>query len=894
MQKIIIGQHGKPGEGGAGGQGKQNPPDLVLHLPINGAPVEEFRHPTKIAFDAPSGRKGVDLIQSSPKYDGLVDLQYIVNNYKNRLRENLPQSSQQYQMKAFLDNIEKNERVQQFYDQNGLIHDFMLIDNQYLRLRKRIDFIPSIDALLRRTKEYRKQHYDMEKDNQTFMDIFYTAILLKRVDTKLSDNSVAVIDILGFLKTIRRQINKLNDIEHAIDWDSYQNEYKMSVDSKITMAIDIVEKTLKPEINKIFVELGGQIQLLLKEITEKQHASEAEKKALEEKRKKLRVSMIGHIIGSLFDMAATVLQVLGPVGAAAGTAIKAKTKSIFGSKTAEHYQNEPLNDLVTTLRDSVDRMKVMMREDLELFQMQLTDIDRELELEDGWATPIRQTVHELQEKTVKQIQSNEIISPDELKNSRDALTKTIEDNRPKRERSSSNGTWDTAMNIMKIGVGGYKLYSIIKKDRATIKEVTEAIAKAEENIKYWKNMRDRVHKQMIPMVNTLADTIKQISDGLNGQTHVELDVTKWEIHSMLRDVKVSFREMAAGTHMQAEMSATVDKLEELMAVMINIYDRIDTYKDHAEFTEYMTNLISGGKPKISDPSLISTVSHLKRNIQRNVIINRYLAAIHAIKQHQFPFAQIILSMFDVIKSEFDEVENLIRIATDKTDTLIEVLERSNVVVGELEEDRFSKIEFDSTTSTSSHSIPFFQWKYENISKEIAKFFRGEKITLMADIRNAPNRKISAVKFNMIEFSITSANKSMQKELELFMHQNRKAIRMSIVGNSYYRCDDNIYYISLDDVIVFEYSTEKDPKTGKPKRFNDIYRKIMESDYFLSPYTMWKIELIQDAIAPKSDETLKFLNSDLRIELTGVGQYIRTGGTTSKVCNDELAKYYHEG
>lgn len=62
--------------------------------------------------------------------------------------------------------------------------------------------------------------------------------------------------------------------------------------------------------------------------------------------------------------------------------------------------------------------------------------------------------------------------------------------------------------------------------------------------------------------------------------------------------------------------------------------------------------------------------------------------------------------------------------------------------------------------------------------------------------------------------------------------------MQIVDNEYYRCYKWFYYISLDKPVQTSFSLNN----GQPIKQNDILGKIKTGDYFVSPYTTWKISL----------------------------------------------------
>lgn len=115
-------------------------------------------------------------------------------------------------------------------------------------------------------------------------------------------------------------------------------------------------------------------------------------------------------------------------------------------------------------------------------------------------------------------------------------------------------------------------------------------------------------------------------------------------------------------------------------------------------------------------------------------------------------------------------------------------------------------------------------------------------------------------------------------------------------NNFYRCNNDIYYCSIDESIAISYSLNK--TEGKPKTINQTYRKIKEGPrFFLSPYTLWHVTLNMEAnkkslYQSQIQELKTFKSETITIELRGRGQNVRSNTTTSdKYCKPTLKNYY---
>ena len=112
--------------------------------------------------------------------------------------------------------------------------------------------------------------------------------------------------------------------------------------------------------------------------------------------------------------------------------------------------------------------------------------------------------------------------------------------------------------------------------------------------------------------------------------------------------------------------------------------------------------------------------------------------------------------------------------------------------------------------------------------------------------------------------------------------------MTMISNNYYRCDKRVYHLPIDRNIVIEQSMKHD-SDGLPIKQNDVYKKISESNYFLSPYGLWSIKLENE----RNNVTLqRFENEIIDVELIGRGQYLKNVESVSRdICNSQLDKYY---
>lgn len=162
--------------------------------------------------------------------------------------------------------------------------------------------------------------------------------------------------------------------------------------------------------------------------------------------------------------------------------------------------------------------------------------------------------------------------------------------------------------------------------------------------------------------------------------------------------------------------------------------------------------------------------------------------------------------------------------------------------------------------------PFFVFANANYSQMIGELFAGKEVLVKADILDSAPDK-DAIKFSLIDIRFKIADNTTQSKLNEKL--NGFKIRATHMGNSFYRCEK--FYSIPSQSQTIEYSFEKDKNTGEPLDQNYVYRKLKQGDLMLSPYTMWKLKLLNATSIPFAD--LAAFADKVDIELNGFGSYL---------------------
>ncbi|GIY18029.1 uncharacterized protein CEXT_427181 [Caerostris extrusa] len=134
--------------------------------------------------------------------------------------------------------------------------------------------------------------------------------------------------------------------------------------------------------------------------------------------------------------------------------------------------------------------------------------------------------------------------------------------------------------------------------------------------------------------------LKDIINKLEGKSQVSLDVTKWKVQGMIRDMKLQMQQMTNRFQVKDNLARCIEKMEEVMTTLVNVYGRIQVYQEQQSLANYIADISStaANDINISKPELVSALNELEIHIRSNLVLKQYKTAVDAFKQWVFPFA----------------------------------------------------------------------------------------------------------------------------------------------------------------------------------------------------------------------------------------------------------------
>lgn len=873
----------------------------------------------------PNGTNGTDggnsEIGDEPDAVEPVDLPHEINNFKMLARKFVAKSNQpEVALMKFIKSIDENSEIQRHYNTLSYVNELETIENQYLELRSNVSFVPYLESLLDRAPLY-AQTQKIPLENKKLLAIVYIAAYTKLCGIKNHANKNTIVDLPTFLDTSVKRINDLREIRNELALDKYQDDFKASFDKKIEAANSFIENEIGGEIDKIFTDTDDKIYQLIDEITTMENKTKDQIIKQGKIREQMEKNLLIKQILVPFKVIASSLSVFGPVAGIVGSVVEK------GIKTGESlWLEDPegagkVNTLGGDFKETVKKLVDEMEIEREEYRKKMADVDTKIAefLKDNNDTDLIEIRNKMNE--VKAIMGPEKVKratpADENQDTVDESDPVEANKKVMEKRKELEGLVDRISNAYKKLKGkitkemekkktlikyskaafgaGEKTFELIQKlgkDKQKIDEVVDAIDKLENDLKVLGAYKESIYEIMGPTFNQLHRTANGLSRDLKGKSHVELDVKGWRVKGALKDAKLKIAQMTKEFPVISEdLGRSVEKIEEAMEIVINVYDRIDSYMDQVQLGRLISQnarSISTQSPEIENEQLRRSLTGLNYAIHTNMVLEHYERALHAFKVHTFPFAPMYLAKFDLPDSlRVNDVKGLVDSAAAKIVDMREQITTQRTVITEFDQ----YLQTDDSSSHSKYSSVFYVWKNHTIKNEMAKLLRGENITLMADIDVTKQTKRTAVKFKEIGIRFKLANESAQRHFDTVLETSFE-LTMTMMGNDHYRCGEKSYIQPMDEEITISYTLIRN-KNGIPVRANEIFNKIKKNNYFLSPYAMWNIQIRNWQSYGEFNTLTSYANEPIDLELVGYGQYLREGPYLSKLCNDQLDKLYFD-
>lgn len=430
-----------------------------------------------------------------------------------------------------------------------------------------------------------------------------------------------------------------------------------------------------------------------------------------------------------------------------------------------------------------------------------------------------------------------------------------------------------------LGNSALDLSASIKKDRNNIAEVTKGIKDLENTITALENFEKSIFEKLVPMIEKMGNDLLNTAANLESKSRVSLDITSWQVQGTLKETSHEIQQFARGFEVQESLAMSVQKLEEVMNILIKVHDRIQDYQEQQRLAVYMAQLSSASVRNVvvSNAKISESFRDLQITIRSNIILNQYHSVLNAFKQWIFPFAAVFLKDFQLpahLLTSNKSIEALASNAASQIENIKARIQQYKTTIVFFDQ----HIYLAQFNGSSVAMKPFYVWKNEENRDMIARLLAGETVHVKADVANSP-AGIDAIKFNFIELGFKSSDPIIQAEINKNMLNY--GISMTHLGNSFYRFKDKYFSIASSSQLM-HYSYEKDG-AGSAIFGNNVYHKLLNGDIMLSPYTMWELRLtLLKFKSVKSFGSLSVFWDKVDLVFEGSGSFVNMGNTTLDV------------
>lgn len=802
--------------------------------------------------------------------------------------------------------------VDLFYD------EIKSLGNEYFRSPNKAKFIPLVESLLNRIKEFATHHGD-SKDDKKFLLFLYTAALSQLYPMK-GYYTIVACNISDNMKFYQDKICDAytDSVKYLLDLH-HDDKYIRNLDAKIKHVIDFIKIDTKPKIKNVLIEIENKIVKLTgeKNYDELKNLDEELKNQDEKNDKELKNQLLRLQMIKLMSTTTSVLEALGHISRSMNPLLEGNPMLTLIAEPFLDGLNDDFNAELLSFESILKYSLVRLRENLNhwktLFLEQLNDIETKITryLKNDSSKELSAVGQKILLIKNELKECNVTIEYDLIQAKRRELKDFIEKKRSilkeKHHEECLNQSEGICVlehakmlcDLSEITANVYEKLRVDEQKLVTIYKATKSI---ESELKEWKETERRVCDLMMQRFREIENTRAEFFDGVYNSRHVELNISEWCIQYLIGELKsILHRSMNAlyrnfnqnqnafveNENMNAipvnlELQKCYDRLNVGMSTLTDVYNRIDTLIEYTRLLIYF----SISRKNMAFDSENPQITSLMEIIRTNVALQRYESALFVYNQHQFPFSHVHMPKSKLpLDFQLNDTFTFVKHAFEHIDYLGDKLHNENI--SELHKNvdfGGSSLWWDNTSTVD----PFYTWKSDEIKTEIEDLLQGKEIIVTPNMKKV---KLNAVKFDRIGIRLKLEDPDDQSKMddELVLYQ----LQMTIEGNCYFKCGQNFFIIPFGHPTI-RYSTNR---KGESPYFDLVYDDIIKADMFLSPYATWKIKLESDWKGVKDKikyEPLKmFRNKTIDLELIGRGQYFDDGASfTTQICSEQLVKYYH--
>lgn len=874
---VVLATNGSDGSYGIGGTGGSG--GFSRKVTVHNENYFDYKVVENVTdVRAPHGVRGKDnssILGRKIRPEGEIPQTFAqtVNLYKRLLTDSNLQLYRQV-----IDNME----IRKNFDTLALVNELIDLEQYYFGKQKKRDTLFMYKSWKERLI-YHAWHRKPVEDTEEHTAIFRTldsmvSEKVQRLETN-SDRRL-IFKLSDYLSQCEDQVKYLQNARTVVRIKKINKNFIRECEDKVKEAQGIIHEKLQKDIQETNQNLKGETEMLLRQISSLTERERRNNEVLLKKSKAMEGRLVAKDINEIFDLMNTVLGFINPALGRIGTKFSTAGSIVqnFFDETADSSVIEvAIPNMVDRSREFFDNWVDVKTELQEVY------LQNNLEMIEG-----RKNHLEEKGENVEPLQSVELslkaLKPDSGKLPGDVMK--LLDDRLTKEKSiwqklneSKNQVYKGALKAIDqirtftrikqmVGDLSEKFQDI--KGQRHMMELGEEIHKAFEKTVGLRNFKEEVYMKMIPLIGKIRDETDL--GNFSATSIAYLDFKKFQMKEYFQEVLDQLKLFVKQFHLEELFESTLANMEEVIDMVLSTYKRIQEYIETMKNADYEKDLSLApfDVTYVKNPELSTALAKMIQTFYANIVLDNYYKWMASFKQYIFPFAEEFIGVHDSLP-ELSGILAKAEEAGKRLDFLRDKWTQKRAEFAEFEKTYPAKFGYDLP--------PFHVWNNSRYDDQINRILEGERVTLVADIFK--NKFMNAVKFSKIWLRLRATDPSI-KDDGLSNDLRGFAFKLEHNGESYYRCDDEIYLIkSQRHLFENVYNTSEDDQ------FREYESEKQKSDYLLSPYTTWKIELISRDV-DKNFEMLRKYHSKVNIELVGLGRYT---DYNLKICETNLTKYY---
>ncbi|CAG8596390.1 12663_t:CDS:1, partial [Gigaspora rosea] len=390
-----------------------------------------------------------------------------------------------------------------------------------------------------------------------------------------------IIDINEYFETIENDTKNLKDTKkhYAIN---YNDQYKKETEKNVQEAYNIINEII-PEMENIGNKINEEMDLLIGEAKELIEGAEENKKDLENDHKDLKNKLVlTKLLGILKITSHAMGYAVGTPFAVVGKVVEKGTEIVTSFVAEPEDKNhESKFEISPDVKSSLNRMeKICKEEQVKIAEQQLEKLEevcsKNLKLSDILSEIKKVAGDKDSVKIVKLVHEKlkelEEEQKDELKKEEQKKEEQKDNDLIKKNKQETEMLGKVLKEI-KFAETTFELCNEYQNDKVKLGKLNNAIKQAEDDIKKLKLYEENIYIEIIPKIEKMQSDICNLGNQVDKKSHVYLDLSKWKVRSSLNDLKRILRQISKGfPEIRDELTTYMDKLDEGMTTIINIYD----------------------------------------------------------------------------------------------------------------------------------------------------------------------------------------------------------------------------------------------------------------------------------------------------------------------------------